>query len=280
MINLKGDCMLKQGISIGLSLLLIAQFLLVPAGAEALSLLKWDFPEKQGEPQTQNDEHKTPILLALASPDTSGGTSTVENRGGGLPILFPSEDFDPILTVGMILVIATVEQTTGKIMGDPTYVKIRSEEIVPIPGIGPLGIVGKKLSAAAFEIRKFTGQNFKIGLMMGDVNTVQVLGRVQKPGNYPGDLPLSSILADAMDRAPGSNFKVHLYNGLDHKKRLIRYEDIVKGTDNPIVPPGSIVYLPASASWIFGEMTEKQINLAYLIVITLGALGITAIAKQ
>ncbi len=109
---------------------------------------------------------------------------------------------------------------------------------------------------------------------------VQVLGKIQKPGNYPGDLPLSVILAEAMDRAPGSNFRISFFNGADQKLRSLRYEDIVKGKTNPTIPPGSILYLPPSASSLFGEMTERQLNLVYLIALTISALGLTAIVRQ
>lgn len=124
--------------------------------------------------------------------------------------------------------------------------------------------------------RPESGERF----VSGNLSLVQVLGKVQRPGNYPGNLPLSVLIAEAMDRAPGSNFKVHLYNAGNGQNTSLRYEEIVQGEKNPVVPPGSIVYFPASASSLFGEMMEKQMNLFYLIVITLSALGISAIAKQ
>lgn len=248
--------------------------------------LRWG----RGNEQIDYSERKgtEPILLASLNgqaaanfdPYSNSGFPARQEMNQNLAVLYPSLEFDPYIGVGMILVVSLQDQASGKLVGQPTVVKVRSDDVVSVPGLGPLKIVGKKLSYAEKEIRKLTGQNFQVGLMMGDVNSVQVLGKVQKPGNYPGDLPLSALIAEAMDRAPGSNYRIHVFNGATRKAQTYKYEDVVKGKDNPIVPAGSIVYFYASASAIFGEMTKEQINLAYLIVITLSALGITLIVKQ
>lgn len=231
-------------------------------GSLFAAMFSWDFPEgASSRKEKERAENSNQVALA---------------ESANLPVQYPSAEFDPVLEPGMILVIESLDASHPA----RTAVPIMSDEIVTVPGLGVLEIVGKKLSFAADVIRKQTNENFRTGVMMGTVQTVQVLGKVQKPGNYPGYMKLSYIIAEAVDRAPGSNFTVHFYNGANRTATLIRYEDIVKGKNNPLVPPGSVVYFPPSAGSIFGEMTEKQINLAYLIVITLGALGISLIAKQ
>ena len=228
------------------------------------------------------------ISLSLGQQMVQAETPIDSNHGNqnspvpdlNIPILYPTIEFDPIISLGMILKFALVDRNSNQIVGNPVFVKVRSENIVSIPGLGPVPIAGRKLSQAIREINQLTGQVFQIGVVMSPMNTVQVLGKVQKPGNYPADLPLSALIAEAMDRAQGSNFKVSYFDGAERTLKTLRYEDIVKGKENPLVPQGSIIYFPPSAGSLFGELTEKQINLIYLIVITISALGFTAITRQ
>jgi hypothetical protein len=273
---------MKKIISSILSALLFFSGMVPAKEVCAKGMIAWDFPSKEEKAKEPKDVIQLASLPKERSERREDQVSEAGNQpdtSTNLPVQYPTEDFDPVLEPGMILVIESVDWDTRKVLSRMS-VPVLSDEVVSVPGLGALEIVGKKLSDAAEVIRKMAGKNFRVGLMLGNVQTVQVLGKVQKPGNYPGYMKMSYLIAEASDRVPGSNFKVHFLNGADRSESVLRYEDIVKGKTNPLVPPGSIVYFPPSAGSIFGEMTEKQVNLAYLVVITLAALGVTAIAKQ
>lgn len=249
--------------------------------------LKWDIPDSMS--MNKNNQKKDGwVEVVSGSPYSPYETRApysepypVNNYGQAnqnLPIQCASAEFDPYLEPGMILVIDLVDQL-GKTQSRST-VPIMHDEVVSIPGIGVMDIVGKKLGFAGDSIRKLTNQNLKVCLLMGNVQTVQVLGKVQRPGNYPGYMKLSYLIAEAMDRAAGSNFKINFFNGASRKLTVIRYEDIVKGKVNPLVPPGSIVYAQPGGGTIFGEMTDKQISMAYTIASTLSiVLSVVALSK-
>ncbi len=254
--------------------------------------LSWDFPEKwYGKDDKENQHQWEELAMNGSNLPYEMRSADLGNTGyqgaprasyvpanTNLPVQCASAEFDPILEPGMILVITSVDQA-GNVQSQST-IPIMHDEVVSIPGVGVMDIVGKKLSFGGDAIRKFTGQNFKVCLLMGNVQTVQVLGKVQKPGNYAGYMKLSFLLAEAMDRAPGSNFKISFYNGANRQYTILRYEDIVKGKTNPLVPPGSIIYAQPGGGTIFGEMTDRQMSLLYTLASTLSVvLSVIAVSK-
>lgn len=162
------------------------------------------------------------------------------------------------------------DTVTVTVYGQPEFnvtTRIKPDGTVVMPLIGPIQANGKTVLSLAEDIKKVLVQkgylkdpivNIEIGTYAS--KTVNVAGRVSRPGVYPLDQQYR-VLEMLLKAGWVQNIygDIYLRRGSDYTEITLKTEQLVRGAPdkNPVLQPGDTIYVPDPDTFIiYGQVSR------------------------